>query len=253
MRTNPISTIIGRLSLRKDGAGPSAAEIAANVASILKKNDGDATKVAETLLSENAKLREDKRNLKEENEKIKKTVPIEGAIVLTAEEAKDWEAFKALGKPDELKKKVDAHAVLEKKVADAERSALVEEAAKSSGFKPQVLAKLVDGLEIEMKEVPKPNDKGETVMVRVAFVKTDSGTKPLADHAKETWGDFMPSLTETPNGGPNPNGTGVQYPNNGGTSQQQGGNGNVVDDFIKQQNEARSKGTNPLMPQNTGA
>jgi hypothetical protein len=251
MKTQTIRTMAARLALRGEGGGPSAEAIAASVAALLKKNNDDPTRAIEVLLGENANLREDKRKLKADLEEANKAKPGEGALVLTKEEAADWEAFKALGKPADVKKKLDAHGELEKKVADADRSKLLSEAAQISGFKPSVLEKLADGLEIEVKDVPKTNEKNETVNTRVAFVKTDTGLKTLADFANDSWKEFLPSLKSDDKGTQGQNG-GVQYPNNGSGGNGQAGAGTLVDDFLKTANEARTKGTNPLMPQ-TGA
>lgn len=252
MRKTTLKALAARFALRTEGAGPSAAEIAANVASIMQRNNNDASKAVEQLLGENAKLREDKRKLKEQNEQLLKDAPQDGELILTKDEGAQWEAYCALGKPEDLKKQVEEHKTLSEKVAQSEKAKLVEEAAKAAGFKASVLEKLADGLAIEMKDVPKQNEKGETVQVRVAFVKTDTGLKPLVDHAQENWPDFLPSLKESAQPGTQAHQNGVQYPNNGGGGQQPQG-GNVVDTFIQQANESRSKGTNPLMPQSTGA
>lgn len=62
------------------------------------------------------------------------------------------------------------------------RSHTINEAARISGFKPQVLERLSHGLDISVK-----NDK--------AFVKAKDGTETsLSEFADNEWKDFIPSL-----------------------------------------------------------
>jgi hypothetical protein len=244
-------------AISKTEGGPSAEAIAASVAALLQKNNNDPNRAIETLLADNAKLREDKRKLKEDVEGKDRLIqayrddePEDGAVILTADEGKIFQQLVGeKGTIKDLAEKIAKSGELEQKVAAQERKQTIDQAAKALGFKPAVLEKLADGLEIELKTVPKTDPKtGGIVDSIVPFVKQESGAKPLLDFATESWKEFMPSLQEkTDAGTPFGGAPGVQYPASGGS----GGASepdNVVDKFIKQTSEARAKGTNPLLP-----
>lgn len=237
------------LAFRGDGS-PSPAEIAANVAAILQKNNNDANKSIEMLLSETAKLREDKRALKEELQRWKDDAPQHGDVILSGEEIKEWEKYLSFGTAEDVEKKVSGYSEMESKIQSIEKKSIVEEAAKLSGFNPNVLHKLGLDLEIEFKEVPKTDALGKTTNQKVAFIKTDAGLESLHDYASKNWNEFMPSLKEGANT-QNRN-SGVKYHSNGSGGQVVPPE-DIAENFIKQANEARSKGTNPLMPTTTGA
>jgi hypothetical protein len=67
------------------------ADPAAAFQRLLEQNKNDGIAVASKLFDENFRYRGEVRDLK-------KKVPVEGSVVLSADEAKEWEAFKALGK-----------------------------------------------------------------------------------------------------------------------------------------------------------
>jgi hypothetical protein len=244
-------------AISKKEGGPSAEAIAASVAAHLGRNGNDPNRAVETLLAENAKLREDKRKLKEDVDGKDRLIqayrddePEDGAVILTAEEGKLFQSLVGeKGTIKDLADKIAKSTELEQKVSMQERKNTIGEAAKALGFKPAVLEKLAEGLEIELKTVPKSDPKtGGIIDVIVPFVKQESGAKPLLDFAGESWKEFMPSLQEKSEGSaPFGGAPGVQYPASGGS----GGKGepdDVVDQFIKQTSEARAKGTNPLLP-----
>src|SRR5690348_6795389 len=79
----------------------------------LNKLNGDAMAFATQLFDENYRLREDKRQLNEQLTTAQGKVPADGALVLTGDEAKAFEAYKALGTPKELKDRIDAYPTLE--------------------------------------------------------------------------------------------------------------------------------------------
>lgn len=155
------------------------------------KNDGIA--VASKLFDENFRYRGEIRELK-------KKVPGDGAVVLTADEAKSWEAFKALGKSaEDLGKEVEKVGELERANKELSGMESLREIAdlglegsklKLSVLKDQ-LAKFPDAI-ISFKTEKDANGKE----AKVAYIKKtekDSETK-FADFAKADLADYLPSL-----------------------------------------------------------
>lgn len=237
-----IKVIAAQMVMRGEGAPvPDAATIAQMVANLITKNNGDSNKAIETLLSENAQLRSDKRKLKEEKDEVTKKLPQDGTVVLTADEFKLWELYKTLGKPEELEKITKEHTELKEKTESQKKKELIEKAATGAGFKSSVLERLVGDIEIQFQSIPILVD-GKAVNQEIPFVKTKDGLKSLKDYASENWSEFTSSLSQDSN---NPDQNTVPYHNNGA-----GGNtppeNDLVAKFIKESSDQRAKGTNPL-------
>ena len=188
------------------------------------------------LRTDNAKLREQRRELRAEVEALKKQIPGEGAVVLTGADAAAWEAVKALPvKPGELAGVIEERDALKATIAQRDREKLHHDAAEALGWKPTVLTKLAatEGLHIEMKEaeVEEKDSTGKTVKVKkpVPHVRPAADEKaalvPLASFAEEQLGDFLPALRAEAarGGGTAANGSGVQYPEQRGRGTAPGG------------------------------
>lgn len=155
----------------------------------LAKKSGDALQLASQLFDENFSLRGEKRTLKTEVAELRKSVPADGSIVLSPDKAKEYEAYKALGKPDDLKTRIDAHETLESEVKGLKKKEVIREVAEIHGFKPTVLEdrdKAAGGLEF----VIKLDDKKR----KVAYVKDGDKETPLTQYAEDNWADYLPSL-----------------------------------------------------------
>jgi hypothetical protein len=138
------------------------------------------------LLSDNAKLREQRRLLKQEKAALESKQVPEGAKTLTAQEAALWDAYQALGAPDVVKTSLEASQGAVGELASLKREKVIRSAAEAAGFKPAVLTQLAGDLDIQTKE-----KDGKAVPV----VVTDGKETPLADYAKTHWADFLPALT----------------------------------------------------------
>ena len=133
--------------------------------------------------------------LRDAETKLKGTegrVAPEGAVILTADEAKAWDAYKALGKPEEVTTKLGERDTLATKVAEAERDGLLRDAAQAAGYKFPVLKDRAGTLAIEIRDVT----EGDKTTKR-AFVKTEQGERPLTEYAEQHWGDYLPALKAT--------------------------------------------------------
>src|ERR1700741_5010590 len=156
------------------GGGPSAGQIA-TLEARLAAAQGSASVVAQQLYNELFSLRGDMRKKEEANAALtaevadlKKKIPAEDARILTQEEAVAYEALGALGKPEEIKKKLDALPALEQRIADSERATLVSKVAELAGFNAKVFAPLAKDLQFEIKA-----EAGK----EVAYVKTSAEGK----------------------------------------------------------------------------
>jgi hypothetical protein len=135
--------------------------------------------------ADNSQLREQRRTLRQEVTDLKSKAAPEGTRVLSTDEAKAYDAYAALGKPDDLRKAIDLNGEATAKLARLEREQLLGKAASAAGFKSAVLQRLAGDLPIEIRDVDgKP----------AAFVKDATGETPLTEYATTAWADFLPAL-----------------------------------------------------------
>ncbi len=123
-------------------------------------------------------------------------------VVLEGDDLALWNDYKAMGKPTEIRKKIDDGEAAVARTAELERDAVIKEAAEVSGYKFPVLKDRVgqdSALTLEVKDVEEDGSK-----VRKAFVKKDGKDLALDDYATKEWADYMPSLVASGQG----NGTG---------------------------------------------
>lgn len=168
------------------------------------QNQGpDLIKTAQDLIAKHGgennamvQLLKDNRNLRSKNSTLKGSQIPEGARVLQGDEAKAWDAYVALGKPDALKTSLEDGTKAMNELGGLRKAELHRTVAESLGFKEAVLTTLIekDQLQLEVKE---ETDKGKTV--KVAYAKGVDPKAPealtkLSDYAQSKWSDFLPSL-----------------------------------------------------------
>lgn len=203
--------------MAKDGGKNSAEAFAKEIRSALADlKSGDSSTVDATLTHLIERQQDRIAELSSELDTVRGKLPAEDAVVLTADEAKTLEAYRALGKPEEITKKIESGDEAAKKLADRESSESWEKAATAHGYKPTVLGPLAkkDGLAVvEMKTVqPEEGDALEVAIVRQG--EKGESTR-LDDYAKEHWSDFLPALTAedgSDESGAQPTGTGRKTP-----------------------------------------
>jgi hypothetical protein len=158
-----------------------------------------ANQQVQTLLTENYQYREERRQLRQEIETLKKSQVPEDAIVLTGEDATAYDEFLAL----ELDATQVTEAITERDTLKTESATLRREqqiaaAAEAEGLVPSKLKQLAGDLDIVIEEVEEADDKGEKHKIQRAFVQTKGEnnvvTKTrLTEHAVIK--EFLPSLT----------------------------------------------------------
>lgn len=248
-------------------------EITAVVDRILASQGNDARRALGQLADENLAYRRQRKALRQQVEQLTARLPKEGAVVLTGDDAKAWEAYKALGKPEELKKKVDRSAELETKLADRDRQTVIDEAAGAVQYNKDVLGEEIRrrDLHLEMREVTETVN-GQTVKKKVPHVRPAKDEKatlePLTTYAERDMKPYLVALKATgdasASGGGGTNGTssssagaaggstgggsGATWPAQSGTGGGSGGSGNVLDAFLTGKQERDKARSNPLRP-----
>jgi hypothetical protein len=176
------------------GGGTDLAKVLESFNARLAKHT-DATQLAQQLFTENFSLREDKRKLNAKLEAAQGKVPADGSLVLSGEDAKAWEAIKALNlSPDEIKAKLQTSTENEKQLAALKRKELMREVAESEGYKATVLSTLIAAdIPIEFKEVEKDGKKLKVAHVKVKENGADKDIA-LSDYIQTNHVDFLPAL-----------------------------------------------------------
>lgn len=183
------------------------------------------------LRNDNAKLREKNRVLRTELDAAKQKVP-EGAVVLAGEEAKAWEALKALGKtPKEISEALAERDTLAGKLAEheaRERSAKVAGILKwDPDLTPDFLKdKGLTALELKEEEIDRGNGKTEKGLVPYVMrgEGKDAKQEKLADVVSREFPKYLTALTATGGAsGGTAGASGVPFPEQRGNGTRQSG------------------------------
>ena len=181
----------GVAALPAAGGDPDAAAFNAAVQREVNKANGDAAEIAAKLLRERGRKDQRIGELEEQVERAK--VPKNGRV-LTAQEAAEFDAYKALGKPPaEITAELAAGAEAGKKLADAEQAKNYEEAATALGWKGGLLKTYAGhaehGFVVEWREEVDPEDASKRVRVPYAKPKAE-GAPPvkLAEYVGTAFG-----------------------------------------------------------------
>lgn len=166
--------------------------------SLVRSHNKDLGKVSSALYGENVTLR---KRLAEAEAKIN------SGVVLSGDDAKAWEAYRKLGKPEDLTKAIDDGKAATEKAATYERREAIAKAAEPHGYKASLLEPYIPAdASIEVK-AEKGKDGKEA---RVAYVTPKDGKPtPLPDFLKAAAPDLAEVLSQPqpaprPNAGPTP-------------------------------------------------
>jgi hypothetical protein len=177
--------------------------------------------------------------LEKENGELKAKVP-EGAVVLTGEDAKAYEAIQAAGGLKEASKRLESFEELRKKDERRTREDGLGDAGETEGWDRKATVKALSrdsefaGLPFEVKEETREIESGgkkEKRTVKVGYVTVDGKQVPLSDWVQKNADHILPVLTGG-NGGRN-DGGGREYIPQGGRSLPQGGVKKTDEDFAK--------------------
>ena len=216
-----------------------APDVQASFDRLLSNRGGDSSAVGLMLYQENYQLRERRRQLEEENTQLRAKLPGEGAIVLNRAEAQRWQAYQALGNPEEVQTSLTELQTLR-------RNGELSQIAEVVKYKPSVFQKLdkdAGGLAYEVKEIEENGKKEKRAFVTVKDQAGAEQTIPLQQYAEQHWSDFLPALRNEQQAAPS--GTDFVRQNPGGGAPAN----SAVDQFLQRQKERRESTTNPLMSQ----
>lgn len=206
-----------------------------------------------------SELEAENQRLETELDRVSAQLPAQGAVVLVGDEAKAWDVFKGLGKPEDVKKAlVEELPALRSKVTGSETATAASEAAKLLGWNPDATIGAITDKGLVVSFVDGTDAKGAAVKVPHVRPANDdkAATVPLADWVKNKAAYLTPALTAT-----------------GGTSTTQstqststptpfpilpaGGSpaatGDPVADFANKAQAARDARPNPLVPRTAAA
>lgn len=145
----------------------------------------EIAKQLDALKKENADRREKNKILETENAELKGKAP-EGSKILTADEAKEWDDFKALGlKPKQVKEAVAERDTLKNDKAKRDKRDSLAKGAESEGWGEHAADLLMDlsgfdGVTVELKDLESEvmvNGRKETKTVKVPYF-TEEGQAP---------------------------------------------------------------------------
>ena len=168
---------------------------------------GSKDRALEKIAAERWNDRERVRVAEAETKDLRAKLP-KGSRVLSEDEGKEYDAYKALSlAPADVKKLQTRATELEAKETERAESELWAEAATIAEFtKPGALAKLgkLEGFRVEVRD-----EKEDGTPVRRAYAVTGVGDKaertPLGEYIESNHADFLPALTagdEKPNAAP---------------------------------------------------
>lgn len=151
-------------------------------ARLISRSGGDVAAVT-LLMSEN-------RDYRARIRELERAAPPEGATVLSGDDARAWEAYRALGAPEAVQGIVAERDRLAGEVAAAARREALREAAAVAGYRAPVLERLAGEVEIAVE--------GEGENRRAVVRREGQAPVPLTDYAAQEWSDFLPALTVAP-------------------------------------------------------
>lgn len=222
------------------GGGGGGLDPASGFQRLLEQNKQDALAVA-------SKLYDDNYDLREKNRQLKAKLPADGSVVLSGDDAKAWEAFKALDmKADDLKAAVEKVGTLEKEnkeLASMENLREISELGlegsklKLSVLKDQLSSKFPDA--VFSFKTEKDADGKEAKVAYIKKSEKDSETK-FEDFAKADLADYLPSL-KVSDAAPNQQ----PAPGNSSDPKPAGGSGSVFD-RIREEAKAKAETAKPV-------
>jgi hypothetical protein len=203
-----------------------------NLQGLLARHQGDALAVVATLLSENHSLRDERRVLRGQ-------LPAQGAVVLSPEQATQWQNYQQLGAVDVLTSALTERTTLQGQLTGMQREKLIGDVASLANYKASVLGQLpgADKLTFEIRE-----STVDGKQVKAVVVKDGTAETPLTQYAQTHWADFLPALQAAP-AQQQAAGTTFVAQNPGG-----GQPASPLDAYAKKLQEQRDSVPNPLSP-----
>jgi hypothetical protein len=169
----------------------------ANVESIIARHGGVNATVRH-FFRDNKKARDARREAERQRDQALEAAKLKpGEVKLTGDDAKAWEAYKALGKkPEELTAIITEHGTLKGTVEATTRKTVTQTAAQAVGYNPDALTDLVEtkGLKLILKKEQVNGQEQEMPYVQ------QEGKDPVAlkAFAESNLSLYLPALTAAP-------------------------------------------------------
>ena len=157
-----------------------APDLVKAVESLVAKH-GDSSAALRVLLAENYAYRDQLRDAKAK-------LPADGSVVLTGDDAKQWDAYRGLGKPEDVRKTVREHGEQGTRLAGLERDETLRGVAEKAGVKFAVLKRLAGSAEFVAAKATDAKTGKEREVVTVK--DGDAEPIPFDDY----FADFLSSL-----------------------------------------------------------
>lgn len=145
-----------------------------------------AKKSASDLVDELVKVKADNYELR------RKSAP-DGGLILDAEQAKRWQAWEGLGKPEDIAPKLEQAGKDRARIEQIEKRERITTVAAAAGWDADALSdldSLAGGLEWTVSEVTGQDGNS----VKSVSVKVDGKDVDAAEFAKQRWSKFLPIL-----------------------------------------------------------
>jgi hypothetical protein len=182
-----------------------AARAAAEAEVAVNRHKGNAINALRRALIENGELRAQVDHLDAQMRDLKKKLPAEGALVLTADEAKLWAGFKELdAEPSELAEIAKAYAELHAATEQRTLDDVLRTAAAELGWNPGALPKIIkaENLDAEVRDVIITGEDGKRTTEKLLHVRkagNDKAAWELVDvYITREAADWLPSLESVP-------------------------------------------------------
>jgi hypothetical protein len=194
-------------------------------------------------------LEGENQRLEAEVDRLGLLIPQQGDVVLKGDDAKAWPLFKALGKPEDVKKQLDELPALRTTVSDAQRKGSAAEAAALLKWNPDATSGLVLDKGLVVSLVDGKDKDGKAIKVAHVRPKDDekAATVPMEDWVKTNAAYLLPALSATGGSSGTSGGSTSTTPTNvipfpvqgaGGTP---AATGDPVADFAAKQAQARAR------------
>ncbi|MFB9991232.1 hypothetical protein ACFFLM_04445 [Deinococcus oregonensis] len=178
------------------GAAPSQGPVAAPKDDLrLTPEEWRAKRKSELADVELSKLVGKVVELEETNRDLRQRKLPEGGKALTPEEAKEWEAYRLLGKPDELATSVNAGKAASTELATLKQEKETASIADVAKAKPSVLTERLALSNLTAKvqgEAPKTGEEDKRTVRLIDKDGKDVGE--LKEYATQHWADYVPAL-----------------------------------------------------------
>lgn len=172
------------------------------------KGSKDASAREQELLHDNFKLRRKNAELNDLNEELESLVPEEGSAIISAEDKKELDEFRALKlKPADITKQGEELVKLQGEAKQRENESVYADAAEALGYaNVAAVSKALkrEGLHIEMKTVKRddPDNPGRKISVEEPHVRKANDEKAplelLSDYIDRELSDFIPAFEAEP-------------------------------------------------------